>query len=68
MLLFLFIFVFYIVCLPCMFRVTKYETYMVTTGIAVSFQVLSLIAITMANDTVEMTMIIQKKSKLDILN
>lgn len=51
-----------------MFRVTKYETYMVTTGIAVSFQVLSLIAITMANDTVEMTMIIQKKSKLDILN
>lgn len=52
-----------------MFRVTKYETYVVTTGIAVSFQVLSLIiAITMANDTVEMTMIIQKKSKLDILN
>lgn len=51
-----------------MFRVSKHEIYMVKTGTALSFQVLSLIAITMANDTVEIMMIIQKKRKLDILN
>lgn len=47
-----------------MFRVTKHETYMVKTGIAMSFQVLSLTAITMANDTIEMMIIIQKKEQI----
>ena len=40
---------------------------MVKTGIVMSFQALSLIAITMANDSIEMIIITHKKSKLDIL-
>lgn len=41
---------------------------MVKTGIAMSFQALSLIAITMANDSIEMIIITQKKKQIGYFN
>lgn len=44
-----------------MFRAIKHKAYMVKTGITMSFQELSLIAITVANDTIEMIIITHTK-------